>query len=73
MGDVQCQVFSSNNKATLANNGLLIMLYIKDQTKRQYVQCIANQRSYCGSMDSYGADQEQKFDEAVLVIDYTSR
>ena len=72
MGDAQCQVSSSNNKATLADNDLLIMFARKGSNQEKI--CSVHHRSTL-ILWFYGADQEhltQKFNEAVLVIDYTS-
>ena len=51
MGDAQCPVSSINKKATLANNGLLIMFARKGPNQERYVQDIVDQRKYCGSME----------------------
>ncbi len=51
MGDAQCQVSSSNNKATLAANDLRIMFARKGSTEEAI--CSVHHRLWF-----YGADQE---------------
>jgi hypothetical protein len=72
MGHAQCQVSSSNKKATLADNDLLIMFARKGSNKETI--CSVRHLSTL-ILCFYGADQEhlnKKINEAVLVID-TSR
>ncbi len=44
LGDAQCQVSSSNKKATLADDYLLTMSHVKDKNKGQYIQYIVDQQ-----------------------------
>ncbi len=66
------QVTTNLNKATLADKNLLIMFTRKGSN--QETICSVHHRSTLILL-FYGADQEhltQNFNEAVLVIDYTS-
>ena len=72
MGDAQCQVSSSNNKASLADNDLLIK-FARKGSNQETICSVHHQSTLI--LWFYGADQEhstQNFNEAVLVIDYTS-